>query len=132
MAGDNQLAPSVFEFDLTVFRLAAIQKAAYRFTGEFNVQMERLSEPRMRVALSPRVKLPSLDPQSFSNEVLDQELREVVAEETRSVRELLLAQAFSGLSLVDPLGEGADFHADPLGIATPPDNASPSTPTERA
>jgi hypothetical protein len=49
--------------------------------------------------------------------VLDQELRETVAEETKSVRDLLLAQTFSGLSLVDPVGENADYHDDPLVIA---------------
>jgi len=52
----------------------------------------------------------------FQNEVLDQELREAVAEETKGIQNLLLAQAFSATSLLDPLGECADEGVDPLNI----------------
>ncbi|MCA9059945.1 MAG: hypothetical protein KDA85_15665, partial [Planctomycetaceae bacterium] len=49
--------------------------------------------------------------------VLHEDLREMIAEETKVVRDILLAQAFSGLSMTDPDGETADFRKDPLGIA---------------
>jgi hypothetical protein len=52
----------------------------------------------------------------FRNELLDQDLRETIAEETGRVRNLLLAQAFSGLSLTDADADAADFRDDPLGI----------------
>ena len=52
----------------------------------------------------------------FPNQVLDQDLRESIAEETKSVRDLILAQAFSGLPILDPLGETADFRGDILAI----------------
>jgi hypothetical protein len=45
----------------------------------------------------------------FCNEVLDQELRETIAEETAGIRNLLLAQAFSKTSLIDPELETADY-----------------------
>jgi hypothetical protein len=32
----------------------------------------------------------------------------------------LLAQTFSGLALVDPVGEVGDYHDDPLGIGSLP------------
>ena len=118
MSGESSLLSTEFDFDLKVVRLAAIKKAAYRFAGQFTVQIEQLSGDNVRVRLSRLGQSHSeLDPNTLPNEVLDQELREVVAEETKSVRELLLAQAFSGLSLVDPVGENADYHDDPLGIA---------------
>ena len=46
------------------------------------------------------VAVPTLEGE-FRNELLDQDLRETIAEETERVRNLLLAQAFSGLSLTD-------------------------------
>jgi hypothetical protein len=45
----------------------------------------------------------------FCNEVLDQELREIIAEETVGIRDLLLAQAFSKTSLIDPELETCDY-----------------------
>jgi His-Xaa-Ser system protein HxsD len=107
-----------FEFDLSLYRLAAIQKAAYRFTGPFSVELDRPSPKRVSVRLTPRPGVAqSVDPSTLPNEVLDQELRETVAEETKTVRELLLAQAFSNLPLTDPIGENADYREDPLKIA---------------
>ena len=118
MAGDDAPSPIDFEFALDVFRLSAIMKATYRFTGHFTVKIEPLSDSRVRVRLVPSSlrAVDSIDPATLPNEVLDQELREVVADETKSVRDLLLAQAFSGFSLVDPVGETADYKDDPLGI----------------
>ena len=52
----------------------------------------------------------------FCNEVLDQELREAVAQETEAVRNLLLAQAFSATSLLDEMGDTGDYRADCLAI----------------
>ena len=118
MADDSSQASTQFDFDLKVFRLSAVKKAAYRFAGAFRVEIDQISDALARVTLSRIPEVNSqLEPTCLPNEVLDQELREIVAEETKSVRELLLAQAFSGLSVVDPVGENADFHDDPLGIA---------------
>jgi len=107
-----------FTFDLSLYRLSAIQKAAYRFTGPFSVELDRVTESQVRVTLVPRPGIPqTIEPTTLPNEVLDQELRELVADETRGVRELLLAQALSNLPLTDPVGENADYHDDPLKIA---------------
>jgi His-Xaa-Ser system protein HxsD len=116
---DNSSQASMeFTFDLKLFRLSAVKKAAYRFAGPFTVEFAQLSDSRLRVTLSRRQDVVSqLDASHLPNEVLDQELREIVAEETKSVRDLLLAQTFSGLSVVDPVGENADYQDDPLGIA---------------
>jgi His-Xaa-Ser system protein HxsD len=115
----NSSTPAVeFTFDLSIYRLSAIQKAAYRFTGPFRVELDRVNETKVRVRLVPHAgHSPSIDPNTLPNEVLDQELRETVADETRGVRELLLAQAFSNLPLTDPVGENADYRDDPLKIA---------------
>jgi His-Xaa-Ser system protein HxsD len=117
----DQSSWSEFDFDLAVYRLSAVKKAAYRFSGHFNIRLELLSDRHIRVTLSPRISpgFGGSDVNSFPNEVLDQDLRESIADETESVRDLLLAQTFSGLPLTDPIGEGADYHSDPLHITNP-------------
>ena len=47
----------------------------------------------------------------FCNEVLDQELREEIASESRGVRDLLLAHAFSKTSLIDSEMETAEYNS---------------------
>jgi His-Xaa-Ser system protein HxsD len=107
-----------FTFDTSIYRLTAIQKAAYRFTGSYSVEVNRVNENVVRVKLTSRPdSSPNVEAHALPNEVLDQELRETVAEETRTVRELLLAQAFSHLPLTDPIGENSDYRDDPLKIA---------------
>lgn len=114
----DSCSPTEFTFDTSIYRLTAIQKAAYRFMGSFSIEMDRVNENVVRVRLIPRSNsAPNIEASALPNEVLDQELREAVADETRAVRELLLAQAFSNLSLTDPSGENSDYRDDPLKIA---------------
>jgi hypothetical protein len=53
---------------------------------------------------------------NFRNELLDQDLRESIADQTERVRNLLLAQAFSGLAPTDAAADTADYRDDPLDI----------------
>ena len=112
--------PSAIEIviDTGIFRLAAVKKAAYRFGDRCHVAMDSADQSGVVVRLTPKngaISAAALEGE-FRNEVLDQELREVVADETLPVRNLLLAQAFSATSLLDPAGESGDYHDDPLGI----------------
>lgn len=115
----NESAREVtIQFDEKVCRLTAIKKAAYRFGGRCFVRIELRDGGRADVTLTPKrpeMELPVIAGE-FRNEVLDQELRELVAEETLGVRNLLLAQAFSATSLVDADGETGDPSHDPLAI----------------
>jgi His-Xaa-Ser system protein HxsD len=108
----------IIELDPAVYRLSAIKKAAYRFGGRCHVQITAADGVGVQVTLIPKQPTENHDSLrgEFCNEVLDQELREVVTEETAGVRNLLLAQAFSATSLLDPDGETASDSDDPLGI----------------
>ncbi|WP_437222582.1 His-Xaa-Ser system protein HxsD [Planctomicrobium sp. SH661] len=106
-------------FDLSCYRLTAIQKACYRLSDRATFDIA-ISDGNCQVHLN------TATPEEgdhvvtlLKREVLDQELREVVAAETGRVCDLLLAQAFSPVSLLDQRGETADFRDDPLGIGTP-------------
>jgi His-Xaa-Ser system protein HxsD len=117
MTADGRTA--MVELDPTVYRLEAIKKAAYKFGDRCFVQIDTCANGRVVIILkTKRVLMDDLEQLAgeFRNEVLDQELREVVAKETEAVRNLLLAQAFSKTALLDPTGEAADFRDDPLNI----------------
>jgi His-Xaa-Ser system protein HxsD len=110
-----------FEVDGNVYRLAAVKKAAYKFAGSCFVEVDQPEQGAIRIRLRAKgdSQLPPDIASEFQNEVLDQELRESVADETKSVRDLLLAHAFSQTSLIDRAGEVADYVDDPLGIRQP-------------
>lgn len=108
----------VIRFDHSVYRLSAVKAAAYKFGDRCHVLLSDLGNGQTQVNL--RIKAGVGDPAFFAgefcNEVLDQELREVVAEQTEGLRNLLLAHTFSQTSIVGAETEKADYRSDPLGI----------------
>lgn len=114
---------TVVNFDSRVVRLEAIKKAAYRFGDRLSIGIELIEPCLVRATLEPRVVTDDDRTDhlvgEFRNEVLDQELREVVAKETEAVRNLILVQAFSKTALLDNAADSADFRSDPLGIRAP-------------
>lgn len=112
-------APVSVRVDLSVYRLSAVKKAAYRFSGAATATIA-VNDGHAVVSLTATQVGPTTDlDQAFLREVLDQELRELVADETAQVRNLILAQVFSRTNLLDPVGEEADFRADPMRIKEP-------------
>ena len=110
------------EFDAKVYRPRAVKKAAYKFGDRLHFHIEprvqkgsEVDGLRVTISLRQGGDLEFLTGE-FRNEVLDQELREVVAEETRPVRDMLMAQAFSAFSLLDEEGDEGDYRKDPKGI----------------
>lgn len=107
-------------FDARVFRLEAVKKAAYRFAGRASISIDVPEPTHVCVTLggiSNDEESASLE-REFRSEVLDQELREVVARETEAARNLILLQAFSKTGLLGGTTESADFRSDPLGLAS--------------
>jgi His-Xaa-Ser system protein HxsD len=100
-------------FDSTVYRLNAIKRAAYKFGGQFHFLIEQ-HDGLIKVRLKPKESCDSPEAMAgeFCNEVLDQELRETIAEETAGIRNLLLAQAFSKTSLIDPELETGEYDSE--------------------
>jgi len=92
----------LLNIDSAAYGLRAVQKAAYKYSGHFHILINQ-SENVIEVRLHPKADctLPDIVARDFANEILDQELREVVAIETEAVRNLILAQAFSKTSLIN-------------------------------
>lgn len=91
------------EVDLRVFSLDTIKRAAYRFTDRFAMDL-RTSEHTAVCTLTFESRLGDdrIDGaiREFRKELLDQDLRARIGEETQGVRNLILAHAFSGTGLI--------------------------------
>jgi len=91
------------EFDANVYRIETIKKAAYVYINRFSVNIS-IREAVILCAVnfpektSAETKKELLD--DFQKEVLDQDLRDQIADETASYRNAILALAFSSTKLV--------------------------------
>src|SRR5690349_4686693 len=89
--------------DLRSYRLSAVKKAAYRLADRVTVILGSPDGDQLPLSLrfKPNVSETAAreaERQLFQ-ELLDQELREQIADETGAVRTLILAQAFSNVDL---------------------------------
>lgn len=92
-----------FDVDLRVYRLAAVQRTAYRLAGRCTAVLGELRGDVLAVSLTFPQGTSEPDALAtarlFFRDLLDQELREKVREETAPVRALLMAAAFSRTGL---------------------------------
>lgn len=90
--------------DLRSYRLAAVQKAAYRYADRCTAILGTCDQHRLPVTfIFPPSTLESAAREAvrlFFQELLDQELREQIGSETQAIRSLLLAHAFSKTDLI--------------------------------
>lgn len=105
-------APSLHFADGTVrvvlnadaYGLAAVQKTAYTFADRCTALIGRVSDGALPLSLVFRpstTESEALDVASrFLQDLLDQELREQIGDETRAIRSLILAHAFSRTNLI--------------------------------
>lgn len=100
--------------DLGLYTQTAILKATYKFTGNYFVRLEKVSDNSLTVAFtvkSPAILTANLT-EEFLNELLDQRLREHISVETLPVRNLIMAHALSKLDLVPPADSGINSPHD--------------------
>lgn len=99
-----QGTPHEVRFSSQTYSLDTIKRAAYRFTGQlaFNFLPETDSILCQITALSGDA---TADMEAaigeFKNEVLDQDLRRTIADETAATRNVILAHVFSKTGLQD-------------------------------
>jgi His-Xaa-Ser system protein HxsD len=103
------VAPSpvgiVVDFDCSIQSLGALDAAAYRLIGTATCQIDRVGD-RYVCRLTPSTSLQKRDAPSdddlrerFLNLVVDENLRNRVAEKTEGVRNVILALAFGSLAV---------------------------------
>jgi len=105
--------------DLSIYSLDVVLRTCHLFTSRCFVTPRAIADGRIGVEFAARDEKDSLRDLAgaFSNALLDSHLRAVIADETRAIRELLVAQAFCEADLLDRRGIESDEHADPRGIA---------------
>jgi His-Xaa-Ser system protein HxsD len=89
-------------FPTEVFALEIVKKAAYPFTDRVSFDFTiSSSETLVRLDFVPEIDrcTAAVLVADFRNEVLDQDLRRIVAEETAPTRNAILAYAFSRTDL---------------------------------
>ena len=91
-------------FDSKVYSLDTLKKSAYRYINVFSIEFE-VNGSKVLSKLHFNKKYTATQcthyADEFKKEVLDQDLRETIKIETESVRNLILAKAFSKTSLID-------------------------------
>jgi His-Xaa-Ser system protein HxsD len=133
--------PQNFVVDLDIYPLDVVMAAGYSFIDRFYVLIDKESEGKVKVSLSPKPSQPGALAErladEFSNELLGQALRREIGKKHEKVREVLLARALFGaapkltetswteqnaeapIGVSDGLAENDDYLDDPLGIAVP-------------
>lgn len=101
----NGLTEWVDVLSTSAYSLNAIKKVCYQFSSRFSVKLEKIDEENVRILFKfgepqQREKV-ELMISNFLQALLDQDLREIVANETEGVRNLILAHAFSKTTLID-------------------------------
>jgi His-Xaa-Ser system protein HxsD len=91
----------VVTFDATVYSLETVKKAAYRLMNRFSTEI-RQADQEIVCTLNFKSATPgeiarSID--EFKKEILDQDLRQSIGTETASMRNAILAIAFSSSTL---------------------------------
>jgi len=107
--------------DVSVYGLRPLLKSAYLFTDRAFLHLQYRDECTIEVRF--RAKRSDADTDTiardFLNDLIDQRLREMVAAETESTRDLILAHALSKTSLLNRDLETADPVSDPRHVAKP-------------
>lgn len=98
--------PLTMNIDTRVYRVAAVKKAAYRVAHKCTIALGSPSHELLPLSFTFRPGTTEVAADEavrlFHQELLDEELRETIHEETDALRALILAQAFSRTSLIEP------------------------------
>jgi His-Xaa-Ser system protein HxsD len=100
---DNPDEGILITFSLRVHSLDSVKRAAYAFFGRFSFDI-RIEDDEIACLAAPlngRESDSAAFIKRFRNAVLDQDLRESIANQTESVRNVILAHAFSKTGLQD-------------------------------
>lgn len=103
MPGTPEGAAARLEFDARLFSIDVVERAALKFSEHCSFSFSLPSDTTIAVDIDLREGRAASISQlvaSLRNEVLDQQLRERIAKETESERNLILAYAFSNTKLI--------------------------------
>lgn len=100
--------PFVIHLDTSIFSLPAIMNAAYDYGEQATVEVARVSDHQVRVSLIPKMPdLPStaMFVDEFRNLLVDHQVRIMVSQDCKVIREIIVAQAFQPCENVEEVIE---------------------------
>jgi His-Xaa-Ser system protein HxsD len=100
--GQPEDSGAVVSFSTAIYSIDTVKQAAYRLSASCSFDFELASDQIVCRIIFPKVTTPALMDdivRQFRNEVLDQDLRHRIAQETAAVRNVILANAFSRTGL---------------------------------
>jgi His-Xaa-Ser system protein HxsD len=106
--------------DLSTYSLDALLRVCYLFTDRCYLFLTPDADQKsVTVHIAPKSADSALLSivGGFSNELIDQQVRQNIAAQTKAIRELIVAQAFTETDLLDRAGPEGDYLDDPKGIA---------------
>ena len=83
-----------FEFDKDLYGKDILLAAAYSFTDKAYIHLD-IDENKYVVNITMKDSHREIDEKTFCNEMIAQAVRKGISEQTRNIRELILARAFS-------------------------------------
>jgi len=117
LRGDGSIA---LDIDRHLFSMDAVLRSSYKFTDRCHVfiQTHETREGTWIVIMRPKNADSNLIDLAgdFSNELIDQRLRERLEQQFGDVRTLIVAQAFAEGNLLDAASADGDYASDPQGI----------------
>ena len=108
----------IVSVDLSVYSCSAVLKAAHKVTRLCYVHVQRASDSSLAIVIRPKLKDLSLEDAcgEYLNELLDQRLREIVAEQSEPLRNLIVAHALSDTTFFRADLEDVKEDDDPLEV----------------
>jgi His-Xaa-Ser system protein HxsD len=94
-----------YQVSTDLYSKEAIFRACYQFTDRCFLFLEPAADGAIVVEFRKRHPSADLDEiaGSFANELINQKVRADIARETQGIRQLIVAQAFSGADFRDPV-----------------------------
>lgn len=97
--------------DLALYSLEVVLRTAHAFIGRGEIFVRGIENGSVIVEIAAELE------REFTDALLDNRLRALIAEETKTIRELLVAQAFCEADLLDRSDIERDEREDPRRIA---------------
>ena len=109
----------MLRYNRDLYTKTALLKASYHFTDSFYIHLD-MDDANYLVDITTKAGPENPDIEGlFSNELLAQVTREIVVEQTKHVRELILGRAFSSTIIEDDI-QGGCAHASVSELPPPP------------
>jgi His-Xaa-Ser system protein HxsD len=106
--------------DPALYSVAAVFRAAYKLTDRCYILIDRQDDHLVAfiIGRTPTDDVTELVG-AFSNDLIDQQLRERLETQFGSLRTIIAAQAFAEGNLLRPVSDDDAYNQDPHGIAKP-------------